>query len=198
MFRQVPTARFSIPRQALGQALPTRPSIPRQALGQALGQALALPKPPAGHSWESLMALALAQAAKAVALGEVPVGAVLVSQQGDIVSQGHNQSCADHDPTAHAELVVMRQAGLHVQNYRLGGHVLVVTLEPCLMCVGAMVHARLEGVVYGARDAKAGAVSSCIDGFELPWLNHRPWTFGGVLQDQCSAILHDFFRTKAE
>lgn len=151
------------------------------------------PPPPLGWSWEELMSLALKQAALGQSLEEVPVGAVIVNSAGQILSQAHNEPLALHDPSAHAEILALRKAGQFVSNYRLSDCVLVVSLEPCLMCVGAIIHARLKGVVYGAYDKQAGAVSSILHGFDLPQHNHRPWHMGGVSMDECSKILVNFF-----
>jgi tRNA(adenine34) deaminase len=118
------------------------------------------------------MRLALAQAARAREAGEVPVGAVLV-MNGEVVATGYNQPIAAHDPTAHAEMVALREAARRVGNYRLTGATLYVTVEPCLMCVGAMVHARVETVVYGAPEPRAGALGSSLAAHEAPGLNHR-------------------------
>lgn len=139
------------------------------------------------------MRLALEEAEKARAAGEVPVGALVIGADGEIMARGHNLCLALSDPTAHAELMALRAAGEAAGNYRLGGSFLVVTLEPCMMCAGAAVHARLAGVVYGARDPKAGAVESCLDGLEQYFHNHRPWHLGGVLEAECTAPLKDFF-----
>ncbi len=153
-----------------------------------------MPTPPSSwKSWEDVMRSATAQAEKAAALGEVPVGAVILDPDGRIVGTGHNAPIAKCDPTAHAEISALRQAATAMGNYRLNGCVMAVTLEPCLMCVGALVHARITGVIFGAYDARAGAVSSRIDGFELPLHNHLPWQAGGVLASECSALLQNFF-----
>lgn len=151
------------------------------------------PVPGAWPSWEALMAEALLLARVAQTLAEVPVGAVLVSAQGDIIGRGHNRPVALHDPTAHAEIMALRDAGERMENYRLEDAVLVVTLEPCLMCVGALAHARVAGVVYGAADIRAGAVDSCLDGFDQPFLNHAVWHMGGICEEECAALLQDFF-----
>jgi len=137
---------------------------------------------------------ALAEAEKARAAGEVPVGAVVVSG-GRVVARGRNGPIGAKDPTAHAEIVALRAAGLVLGNYRLNGAALYVTVEPCLMCVGAIVHARLARVVYGAPDPKAGAIRSMLDVFALP-LNHRFAVVEGVLDEECSALLRDFFRSR--
>ncbi|NNG13158.1 MAG: tRNA adenosine(34) deaminase TadA [Halobacteria archaeon] len=138
---------------------------------------------------------ALALAARGETEDEVPVGAVLV--QGDaIIGEGWNQPIGRHDPTAHAEIMALRAAGSKLNNYRLTGSTLYVTLEPCLMCVGAMVHARIARLVFGACDPKGGAVSSLCRGFELPGLNHRVEVTGEVLADECGELLKRFFRAR--
>lgn len=154
------------------------------------------PPPPTWASWEDLMARALAEAEHAQALGEVPVGAVIVAPDGTIIGQGHNRVIIDNDPTAHAEVAALREAARALGNYRLGGCLLAVTLEPCIMCLGAIVHARIAGVVYGAPDPRAGAVESRMDGFAEPFLNHRPWHLGGIRAPECAALLHRFFRKR--
>src|SRR5262245_6094323 len=141
------------------------------------------------------MRLALAEARKAIDAGEVPVGAVVVLD-GEVIGAGFNQPIATHDPTAHAEIVAMRAAAARLGNYRLSGAALCVTVEPCLMCVGAMVHARIGTVVYGATEPKAGALVSMTRAHELPNLNHRFEVAGGVLEDECRAVIQDFFKRK--
>jgi len=138
------------------------------------------------------MRLAIAEAHQALRRGEVPVGAVLV--QGErVIATGGNAPIAMHDPTAHAEMVALRAAGAALGNYRLDGTTLYVTLEPCLMCAAAMVHARVRRVVYGAFDPRAGAAGGMIDAFALKGLNHRVDVFGGVLEEECGALLAGFF-----
>jgi tRNA(adenine34) deaminase len=138
------------------------------------------------------MQLALEQARQAGARGEVPVGAVLL--KGDrVIASGGNCPIAAHDPSAHAEIVTLRAAGMALGNYRLDDTVLYVTLEPCLMCASAIVHARVRRVVFGAFDARAGAAGGIIDAFALKGLNHRVDVFGGVLEEQCTALLSGFF-----
>ena len=138
-------------------------------------------------------ALRLAETAEAA--GEVPVGAVLV--QGDsLLAEGWNRPIGGHDPTAHAELLCLRAAGTVLENYRLADTTLYVTLEPCLMCVGAIIHARVTRLVYGAADPKSGAVSSVCRGFDLPGLNHRVQVSSGVLADECGDVLRNFFRQR--
>ena len=135
---------------------------------------------------------ALAQAAKAAAAGEVPVGAVVVSE-GRVIARGYNQPIGASDPTAHAEIVALRQAAAALRNYRLPGCELYVTLEPCAMCVGALVHARLARVVFGARDPKTGACGSIVDLPAIAHWNHHGRFEGGVLAEECAAVLRRFF-----
>ena len=141
------------------------------------------------------MQTALVLAARAAASGEVPVGAVLV-QGESLLAEGWNQPIAAHDPTAHAEVMALRAAGQSLGNYRLADTTLYVTLEPCLMCVGAIVHARVARLVFGAYDPKSGAVTSCMHGFEVPGLNHRVESSGGVMADECGGMLKEFFRER--
>jgi tRNA(adenine34) deaminase len=141
------------------------------------------------------MLRALDLAAGAAAAGEVPVGAVLV--QGErVIAEGANRPIAGHDPTAHAEIVALRAGGQALGGYRLGGTTLYVTLEPCIMCASAIVHARVQRVVFGAFDPKAGAAGSIIDVFSMPQLNHRVDVFGGVLDADCGALLSRFFAAR--
>src|SRR5581483_1692537 len=149
----------------------------------------------AGPSYEALMAAALDEARRAGAAGEVPVGAV-VALGGRIVGRGSNQPIAASDPTAHAEIVAIREAARVVGNYRLTGATLCVTVEPCLMCVGAMVHARIATLVFGAPEPKSGAVVSTVRGSELPGHNHRFDVVGGVREEECRALLQEFFRAR--
>jgi tRNA(adenine34) deaminase len=138
------------------------------------------------------MALAQAAAEEARAAGEVPVGAVLV--RGDeVIAKGFNHPIGAHDPSAHAEMVALRAAAQIAQNYRLPGCELYVTLEPCLMCAGAIMHARIARVVFGARDPKTGACGSVVDAFANPQLNHHTAVIGGVLESECGAALKSFF-----
>ncbi|MCX6550561.1 MAG: tRNA adenosine(34) deaminase TadA [Acidobacteria bacterium] len=141
------------------------------------------------------MRAALAEARRGFDAGEVPVGAVVVVD-GVVVGRGFNQPIGAVDPTAHAEIVAMRTAAQAVGNYRLVGATLYVTIEPCLMCVGAMVHARVGTLVFGAPEPKAGAVVSACRAHELPSLNHRIEVTGGVLEDECRAIIQEFFRDR--
>src|SRR5687768_8741810 len=141
------------------------------------------------------MGLALDEARKAQEAGEVPVGAIVLLH-GQVIGRGYNQPIAAHDPTAHAEIVAMRAAAARVKNYRLTGAVLYVTVEPCLMCVGAMVHARIGSVLYGAAEPKAGALVSTARAHELPALNHRLQVEGGVLEADCRDLVQSFFRMR--
>ena len=138
------------------------------------------------------MQLALGQAQHAWDLGEVPVGAVVV-KDGVVIAVGYNQPIGRHDPTAHAEVMALRAAADKLGNYRLPGCELYVTLEPCVMCSGAMLHARLARVVYGAGDPKTGACGSVLNLFEQSALNHQTAIVGGVLADECGAFLKRFF-----
>lgn len=141
------------------------------------------------------MELALKLARGGAEAGEVPVGA-LVIKEGQIVGHGHNRNLLDNDPTAHAEIVALRQAAATLGNHRLVGCEMFVTIEPCAMCAGAMVHARIARLVYGAADPKAGAVSSVLQVINHPRLNHKMEVTAGVLADQCAELLQDFFRKK--
>ena len=141
------------------------------------------------------MRLALEQAGQAAAAGEVPVGAI-VAVNGEVVGAGFNQPIATHDPTAHAEVIALRAAAAALGNYRLTGATLYVTVEPCLMCVGAMVHARIGLLVYGAPEPKAGAIQSMTRAHELAGLNHRFEAIGGVLENESRALLQQFFQSR--
>src|SRR5205814_6658349 len=144
---------------------------------------------------EQWMNAALADAAAGQEAGEVPVGVVIV-RNGSIIARGQNRNVRDHDPSAHAEIVVMREAGQVLGNHRLEECELFVLIEPCAMCAGAMVHARLKRLIYGAKDPKAGAVESLIRVLNHPKLNHQMEITAGVLEEQCSEILRNFFRAK--
>lgn len=139
------------------------------------------------------MDAALQEAFLAAREGEAPVGAVLLDASGEVLARAHNRPIGLNDPTAHAEMLCLRAAAEKLGNYRLGGCVLVVTLEPCIMCTGALLHARVAGVVYGAPDPRAGALVSNLSGHALPFANHRLWTVGGVMEEECSALLKRFF-----
>jgi len=142
------------------------------------------------------MRLALREAARAARAGEVPVGAVLVGPGGELLARGHNRPVAGRDPTAHAEVVALRRAARRAGNYRLPGTTLYVTVEPCPMCAGAILHARVSRVVYGAPDPKAGAVRSLFALLGDRRLNHRAEVAGGVLERECAAALREFFRSR--
>ncbi len=141
---------------------------------------------------EAFMREALALARQAWAAGEVPVGAVVV-QDGEIVGRGFNRPISGHDPSAHAEIQALRDAAQRLGNYRLPGCTLYVTIEPCTMCAGAIIHARIARVVYGARDPKTGAHGSVVDLFAEPRLNFHAEIEGGVLAQECGQLLSDFF-----
>lgn len=150
------------------------------------------PPLPADTRDQRWMRLALAAAQAAAAAGEVPVGAVLVRDEALLATAG-NAPIAGHDPTAHAEMLVLRAAAVAARDYRLGGTTLYVTLEPCAMCAAAMLHARIERVVFGAWDPRVGAVGSRLNLFQVPGHNHRIDFMGGVLAEECGALLRAFF-----
>jgi tRNA(adenine34) deaminase len=141
------------------------------------------------------MRLALDEAARALRSGEVPVGAVLVHDR-QVLARGHNGPIAQSDPTAHAEIVVMRAGARKIDNYRLNGTVLYVTVEPCVMCMGALIHARVERLVYGAEDPRVGAAGTVFDLSSDSRLNHRLEVTGGVLEDECRGIIQEFFKNR--
>jgi tRNA(adenine34) deaminase len=142
------------------------------------------------------MSLALSQAREAADAGEVPVGAIVIDAHGKVIGRGRNAPVLQHDPTAHAEIAALREAAVVVGNYRLDGCTLYVTLEPCAMCCGAMLHARIARVVFGAADAKTGAAGSVIDLFAEAKLNHQTEVSGGVLGEECAELLQGFFRER--
>ncbi len=144
---------------------------------------------------EDAMRLALVEAARARELGEVPIGAIVVADEV-VIGSGCNRPISAVDPTAHAEIGALRDAAQTVSNYRLTGATLYVTVEPCLMCVGAMVHARIGLVVYGAAEPKSGALVSTVRGHELPGHNHRLEIVGGVLEEECRSLIQEFFRSR--
>jgi len=141
------------------------------------------------------MKMALMQAHQARDAGEVPVGAVLVANQ-QVIASGHNQPIGNHDPSAHAEIVTLKAAGAALNNYRLPETTLYGTLEPCMMCCGAIMHARVSRLVYGASDAKTGCVHSVMKLFDNAQLNHHTMVEGGVLADECAQVLKDFFKER--
>jgi tRNA(adenine34) deaminase len=146
---------------------------------------------------EAFMRMALNAAAEAKLAGEVPVGAVVV-RDGEVISIGYNQPIGRHDPTAHAEIAALRTAAQAVGNYRLVDCTLYVTLEPCVMCAGAMMHARLARVVFGASDPKTGACGSVVNLFAEKKLNHQTHVVGGVLAEECGAMLSTFFSERRQ
>jgi tRNA(adenine34) deaminase len=152
---------------------------------------------PSAPSDEFWMVEALRAAQRALEAGEVPVGAVIV-HAGEIIGRGWNRNLTDSDPTAHAEIIALRQAGANLGNHRLGACELFVTIEPCAMCAGALVHSRLKRVVYGADDPKAGAIHSVLEVLNHPRLNHRTEVRGGVLAGRSAELLQSFFRGRRE
>jgi tRNA(adenine34) deaminase len=150
------------------------------------------------RSDEFYMHRALDQAHQGLAAGEVPVGAVVVDAAGEIVGRGFNAPVARHDPSAHAEIRALREAGESLGNYRLNGCTLYVTLEPCLMCTGAIIHARLNRMVYGAAEPRSGMVESKANLFAQPWYDHRVEVQGGVLASRASRLMRDFFAARRE
>ena len=144
---------------------------------------------------ESWMQRALAEARSAEEAGEVPVGA-LITRGGELIAIGQNRNLRDHDPSAHAEIVALRAAGHVLGNHRLEGCEMYVIIEPCAMCAGALVHARLARLVYGAKDPKAGAVESVMNVLNHPRMNHKMDVVAGVLEAQCSQLVRDFFRAR--
>ena len=154
-----------------------------------------MPGEATGYNDELGMQEALRAAQRALELGEVPVGAVVV-HEGKIVGSGFNRNILDCDPTAHAEIIALREAGRTLATHRLNECDLFVTIEPCAMCAGAMVHARIRRLFYGAADPKAGAVHSILHVLNHPGLNHKIEVYGGVLAGRCAEILQEFFRSK--
>jgi tRNA(adenine34) deaminase len=144
---------------------------------------------------ESCLQLAIDQARLAAEAGEVPVGAIVVFE-GEVVGRGRNQVLATNDPTAHAEIVALRDAARHLNNYRLTGCELYTTLEPCSMCAGAIIHARIARLVYGAADPKAGAAGSVLEVINHPKLNHQLEIVAGVMAEECGELLRAFFRER--
>jgi tRNA(adenine34) deaminase len=144
---------------------------------------------------EYWMREAIVEAHKAGTEGEVPVGAILLINE-KIVARAHNHSIQANDPTAHAEILVLRQAAYTMRNYRLPGSILVVTIEPCVMCTGAMIHARVDELVFGAYDPKAGAVCSHFRLADAPQLNHKITVIPAILADECGRVLQQFFETR--
>ncbi|GAB6888358.1 tRNA adenosine(34) deaminase TadA [Desulfothermus okinawensis JCM 13304] len=154
---------------------------------------------PAGANFDysPYMEMAIEEAKRAYMEDEVPVGALVIDLEGDVIACAHNNCIKTNDPTAHAEILAIRKAGELLSNYRLTNCVVICTLEPCVMCMGAMVNARIQGLVFGARDPKAGACYSKIDFFnEINWTNHRFWIKGGILSNTCGNLLKTFFQKK--
>jgi tRNA(adenine34) deaminase len=145
---------------------------------------------------ERFMRLAIEQAELAVAHGDVPVGAVIVDERGEVIATGHNERELRQDPSAHAEMIALRSAAGHIGHWRLLGTTLYVTLEPCAMCAGALVLARVPRVVYGAVDPKAGAAGSVLNVLAEPRLNHRPEVAGGLLAEESALMLREFFGSR--
>jgi tRNA(adenine34) deaminase len=148
------------------------------------------------ESDEFFMGLAIDEAEKGYRLAEVPVGAVIVDEDGQVLSRAHNMPISSNDPTAHAEILAIRGASSGLCNYRLPGTVLYVTLEPCVMCIGAMLHARIKRLVFGARDARNGAAGSVLDLTRAGCFNHSIEVYGGVLAENCAAMLLRFFKER--
>jgi tRNA(adenine34) deaminase len=142
---------------------------------------------------QQYMRMAIEQAQLAAQSGEVPVGAVLV-RGGQVISRAFNKPITNHDPSAHAEMLALREAALAEENYRIPGSTLYVTLEPCAMCSGAMLHARIDRVVYGAQDPKTGAAGSVLDIFSSKQINHQTSVEGGIMSEECGQLLRDFFK----
>lgn len=161
-----------------------------------MGRAAMIDPPPGWESWDEVMELAINEARLAALEHEVPVGAVVLSGEGEILSSAHNDPIAAKDPTAHAEMIALRRAAESLGAYRIPGCYLVCTLEPCLMCIGAMVHARISGLVFGAYDPKSGAAASCIQLKDMPFLNHTFPVVCGVRAEECGAMLSEFFKSK--
>ncbi len=143
------------------------------------------------------MRLALGEAVKARLAGEVPIGAIVVLNDA-VIGAGFNQPISSVDPTAHAEIVAMREAARAIGNYRLTGALLYVTIEPCLMCVGAMIHARIKEVIFGAPEPRGGALQSAVRAHETPGLNHKLSVTAGVLDEECRRMIQSFFAAKRE
>jgi len=141
------------------------------------------------------MQMAMVLAEKAASLGEVPVGAVVV-QDGELIGEGFNQTISSHDPTAHAEIMALRDAAARLNNYRLPGATLYVTIEPCTMCAGALVHARISHLIFGAKQPRAGAIVSSARVLDNPGLNHQVQITGGVCESEAGQLIADFFKAK--
>lgn len=151
------------------------------------------PSAPAGTSWRAFMDIAFQEACKAAKIGEAPIGAALFSSSGDLIAKAHNQPIGLNDPTGHAEILCLRKAAKAVGNYRLTQTIMAVTLEPCMMCTGALIHARVSGLLVGALDPRSGALISNLEGHALPFTNHKMWFIDGIMESECSSILKRFF-----
>ncbi|WP_051295036.1 nucleoside deaminase [Maridesulfovibrio bastinii] len=150
--------------------------------------------PPEKISWQEMIEVAFNQACMASANNEVPVGAALFSGNGDLIATGQNRPIQGNDPTSHAEIECLREACRITQNYRIpAGSILAVTLEPCIMCMGAIIHARVSGIVFGAYDKKAGALISNLSPSDINFLNHKVWAVGGISENKCRELLQSFF-----
>lgn len=155
-----------------------------------------VPEAPPGTTWVGLMHKALRLARAGALAGEIPVGALVVDGGGAVIGEAHNETESLRDPTAHAEVLALRRASRTAGNNRLEGCVLVVTLEPCMMCTGAIREAHVAGVVYGASDRRAGAVCSCLEGLDYAQTGAAPWHLGGIEAAACAALLRKFFEPK--
>ncbi len=184
-------------RQARKRAWLEHAAAAIEVTEEPAGEDIEAPGSLASDADATFMALALDQAHNAWAMGEVPVGAIVVRDR-QVLATGFNQPIANHDPTAHAEIQAMRAAATLLGNYRLAGCTLYVTLEPCAMCAGAIQHARIARVVFGAGDPKTGACGSVVDLFAEPKLNHHTQVTGGVLTERCGKLLSDFFAERRE
>jgi tRNA(adenine34) deaminase len=147
-------------------------------------------------NYSIIMKMALDEAVKAGQKGEIPIGAVLVSETGDILSSAHNRTIDMKDPSAHAEILALREASQKIQNYRLPNTTLYVTIEPCIMCMGAIIHARVSKVVFGASDPKWGGAGSLYNFSADNRLNHQPEIIRGICEEECRTLMQDFFRAK--
>lgn len=178
--------------------MPPAAPVPPPADGSAphAGPASVPAPDPVRDPWRDAMRLAIAEADAAAPAGDVPVGAVVLGPDGTVIARAHNEREATGDPTAHAEVLALRRAAQSTGEWRLTGCTLVVTLEPCVMCAGALVQSRVERVVFGALDEKAGATGSLWDLVRDRRLNHRPEVIQGVLGEECAAQLTAFFRTR--
>jgi len=154
------------------------------------------PNAPAGNSWRAFMDIAFQEACKAAKKGEAPIGAALFTADGELIAKAHNLPIGLNDPTGHAEILCLRNAAEKLENYRLSNTILAVTLEPCLMCTGAIIHSRVSGVLMGALDPKAGALVSNLNGHALPFTNHKLWFLDGIMEQECSTLLKRFFLEK--